>query len=77
MLGKLGMTIEECIDAYNSLSATIFGSKHMRARATGGLAPAKYSGLRMQRCVRGLIHRHRSNRDLPMSADDNGDRIAW
>jgi hypothetical protein len=77
MLGKLGMTVEQCIDAYYRLSETIFGSKHLRARVTGGLAPAKYSGSRMRGCVRKLIHQYRSNKDLPMSADENGDRIAW
>jgi hypothetical protein len=77
MLGKLGMTVEQCIKAYYSLSATIFGKKHLRARVTGGLAPAKYSGSRMRDCVRNLIHEHRSNEDLPMSADENRDIIAW
>ena len=77
MLGKLGMTVEQCIDAYYRLSATIFGSKHLRARVSGGLAPAKYSGSRMRDCVRELIHQYRSNEDLPMFADENRDRIAW
>jgi hypothetical protein len=77
MLGKLGMTIEQCIDAYYSLSATIFGSKYMRGRVSGGLVTAKYSGSRMRDCMRELIHKHRSNKDLPMSTEENGDRIAW
>jgi hypothetical protein len=77
MLGKLGMTVDQCIDAYYGLSATIFGSKHPRARVSGGLALAKYSGSRMRDCVRELIHHYRSNEDLPMSADENRDRIAW
>jgi Patatin-like phospholipase len=78
MLGKLGMTVEQCIEAYYGLSATIFGRKHLRARVTRGLGPpAKYSGSRMRNCVRQLIYEHRSNRDLPMSADENRDRIAW
>jgi len=71
MLGKLGMTVDQCIDA------TIFGSKHPRARVSGGLALAKYSGSRMRDCVRELIHQYRSNEDLPMFADENRDRIAW
>jgi hypothetical protein len=77
MLGKLGMTVEECIEAYYSLSKRIFGSKHLRARVSGGLAPAKYSGWGMRECVRELIRKHRSNEDLPMSAGENRDRIAW
>jgi hypothetical protein len=77
MLGKLGMTVEQCIDAYHQLSATIFGRKHLRARVTGGLAPARYSGSRMRECIRELIQQHRSCVDLPMVADDGRDRIAW
>jgi patatin-like phospholipase/acyl hydrolase len=77
MLGKLGMTVEQCIDAYCRLSATIFGRKHLRARVSGGLAPAKYSGSRLRDCVRKLIHEHRSNEDLPMFAEENRDAIAW
>jgi hypothetical protein len=77
MLGKLGMTVDQCIETYHRLSATIFGSKHLRARVSGGLAPAKYSGSRMRRCVRALIQKHRSNEDLQMCANENGDRIAW
>ena len=32
ILGKLGMTIEECIKAYHELSRSIFAKKHMWAR---------------------------------------------
>ena len=77
MLGKLGMTVEQCIEAYHELSVTIFGRKHLRARVTGGLAPARYSGSRMRECIRGLINKHRSCVDLPMVADEGRDRIAW
>ncbi|KAE8445384.1 hypothetical protein EG329_013507 [Mollisiaceae sp. DMI_Dod_QoI] len=76
MLGKLGMTVEQCIDAYRRLSATIFGKKHLRARVTGGLAPAKYSGSKLRGLVRGLMHEHRSNEDLSMSEEENRDVIA-
>jgi hypothetical protein len=75
MLGKLGMTVEQSIEAYYHLSATIFGKKHLRAKL--GLASAKYSGSRMKECMRELIHKHRSNKDLPMSANESGERIPW
>ena len=77
MLGKLGMTVDQCIDAYYRLSASIFGKKHLRARLSGGLATAKYSGSGMRCCVRDLIHEHRSNADLPMAAGQTPDQIAW
>ena len=40
MLGKMGMTVSQCIKQYKELSKIIFGKKHVRARFTGGLAPA-------------------------------------
>lgn len=77
MLGKLGMTIEQCIAAYHDLSGNIFGKKHLRARTNGGLAPSKYSGSRMRQCVRNLLQRHEFDQDLPMSSVQNRDKIAW
>jgi patatin-like phospholipase/acyl hydrolase len=77
MLGKLGMTVQQCIDAYYRLSERIFGRKHPRARLSGGLDAAKYSGSRLRDCVRELIHEHRSDEDLPMFAEENRDAIAW
>ena len=40
MLGKMGMTVSQCITQYKELSKVIFGKKHKRARLTRGLAPA-------------------------------------
>lgn len=40
MLGKMGMTVSQCITQYKELSKIIFGKKHVRARITRGLAPA-------------------------------------
>jgi hypothetical protein len=77
MLGKLGMTVQQCIDTYYRLSETIFGKKHLRSRVSGGLAPAKYSGSRLRDLVRGLIQEHRADENLPMFGEENRDAIAW
>ena len=77
MLGKLGMSIEQCIESYHNLSKAIFGKKHIRGKMTGGLGPTRYSGSRLRECVRNLIHGQTSNADLPMISADNSDRIAW
>lgn len=81
MLGKLGMTVEECINAYRTLSASIFGKKHFRGRLTGGLAPSKYSGTRLRRHVQDLITKSLRRQRLPevelqMTSHDNEDKIA-
>lgn len=77
MLGKLGMTVDECILAYEQLASDIFGKKHLRARFTGGLAPAKYSGSGMMHRVRTLIKDKHGSEDLRMHSPSEEDRIAW
>ena len=58
MLGKMGMTVSQCIKQYKELSKIIFGKKHVRARFTRGLAPAvslqghRKCGYRSCRCPR-------------------------
>ena len=76
MLGKLGMSLEQCIESYHDLSKAIFGKKHIRGKLTGGLGPTRYSGSRLRECVRSLIRDKTSNADLPMISPENSDRIA-
>ena len=77
MLGKLGMTVEECLQSYNDLSTAVFGKVHVRGKLTGGLGPTRYSGSTLRDCVRGLVGRQRANPDLPMISSDSSERIAW
>ena len=77
MLGKLGMSIEECIAQYKKLSVKIFKKKHLRSRFTGGLAQHKYSGKCLRECVSNLIHERGFPRDMPMLCGDSKDSIAW
>ncbi|MCJ1379863.1 hypothetical protein MMC17_002966 [Xylographa soralifera] len=76
MLGKLGMSIEECITQYKKLSVKIFKKKHLRSRFTGGLAQHKYSGECLRQCVSNLIHEKGFPRDMPMLCGDSEDSIA-
>lgn len=75
MLGKMELTVAECITQYEALSKMIFGKKHIRGRITHGLAPARYSGKRLQRCIRDLLRARGLDEDLSMS--HQADRIAW
>lgn len=76
MLGKMGMTVDQCIEQYEALSKVIFGRKHFRGRLTFGLAPTRYSGKRLHNCVKSLLQDRQMDKDIPMShhADD---KIAW
>lgn len=75
MLGKMGMTVDECITQYEELSKVIFGKKHFRGRITRGLAPARYSGKCLQNCIRKLLRDRQLDENLPMRSE--ADRVAW
>lgn len=76
MLGKLGMTPDECITAYHNLSRNIFSKKHLRGRVTGGLSPTTYSGKRLRSSIRTLLREKRFDEELQM-AFSGKDKIAW
>lgn len=75
MLGKMAMTVDECITQYEKLSRVIFGRKHIRSRITHGLAPARYSGKRLRNCVRTLLRDRELGEDMSMRHEANG--AAW
>ena len=75
MLGKLGMSLEECIAAYRQLSREIFQKKHFRGRMTGGLAPAKYSAGRLVRCTEKLMRDKKFSTTARMASST--DHTAW
>ena len=77
MLGKLGMSLQDCIEAYDKLSKEIFRTKHRRSRLTFGLAPAKYSGSKLERCIRKLLKDRKLDEEITMANVDGFDKIAW
>ncbi|MCJ1475374.1 hypothetical protein MMC13_004036 [Lambiella insularis] len=76
MLGKLGMTVEECIGKYQELSKAIFGKGHLRGKLTRGLAPTKYSGKRLRRCIEQLLLSRKFSESCPMVSSEACDKIA-
>jgi patatin-like phospholipase/acyl hydrolase len=77
MLGKLGMTVEECIKKYHELSKKIFKKKRFRGGLTHGLSHAKYSGKTLRQCVSDLIHEKGFDREIKMKCDEIHDAMAW
>ena len=75
MLGKMGLTVDECITQYQELSKVIFGKKHLRGRITNGLAPAKYSGKCLRNCIRKLLSDRQLDENLLMRHE--ADEVAW
>ena len=77
MLGKLGMSVEACIDKYYELSRTIFKKKHVRGNITRGLATARYSGKTLRESVRKLLHERGLDKDHAMIHRGEEERMAW
>lgn len=74
MLGKLGMSVKDCIEEYRNFSKDIFKRKQLLA--VRGIARSKYSGSKLEGYVRGLVGRRRSNENLNMLFNEK-DKIAW
>jgi len=77
MLGKLGMTVEECIKKYHELSKKIFKKKRFRGGLTHGLSQSKYSGKTLRQCVSDLIDEKGFDREIKMKCDEIHDPMAW
>lgn len=77
MLGKLGMTLEECIQAYRDLSRNIFSNKHFRGRMTLGMAVPRYSGNRFQRHIQDLIRSRNIESAVAMDGGNTRDPMPW
>ena len=77
MLGKLGMSVEACIDKYYELSRTIFRKKHVRGKITRGLATARYSGSTLRESVRNLLHERGLHKDHALIHRGEEERMAW
>ena len=69
MLGKMGVTVGDCITQYEELSTNIFGKRYLRVKVTDGLAPTMYSGKGLRDCVRNLLADRQLHEDLFHEAD--------
>ncbi|CZT45717.1 uncharacterized protein RSE6_06049 [Rhynchosporium secalis] len=76
MLGKLGMTVDDCIATYEQLASGIFGKKHLRARFTRGFAPARYSASGMEGRMRELLKSKGLDEREKMQVPGAKDKIA-
>ena len=77
MLGKLRMNPQQCIQAYKRLSKEIFGKKHPIGRITHGLGKTRYSGSRLERCIRRLIEDNNFETAIEMTSASSDRNVAW
>lgn len=81
MIGKLGMTLEECIQAYYRLSRKVFGKKQSMGKLTRGFARekwSKYSSRALENCINTILREKGFVERTPMiSTDESKDSTAW
>ncbi|KAH0553181.1 hypothetical protein GP486_006639 [Trichoglossum hirsutum] len=71
MIGKLGMSVDECIDEYEALSAIIFREgRHLRGKLTAGIVKERYSGEVLSREIASLFTRRGRNANELMATSN-------
>jgi predicted acylesterase/phospholipase RssA len=63
MLGRLDMTIDECIDAYIELSDRVFRKKHMLPVKISGSIQGKFDSAALEDSVKKLLRNHSLGED--------------
>jgi hypothetical protein len=63
MLGRLRMSVEECITAYIELSSRVFQKKHVTPVTIRGKVKARYSTKELQRAIEDVVEAQHLSRD--------------
>lgn len=63
MLGRLRMSVEECIAAYVELSSRVFQKKHVMPVTVRGKVKARYSSEELQRAIEDVVEAQHLERD--------------
>ena len=76
MLGRLKMSIDDCIEAYESMASKIFSAGVLNKIEHGSNTGALYSPEVLENCVKNLIKKHLGSEDAPMRDPDvNGCKV--
>lgn len=64
MLGRLEMSVDECIDAYNQLASNVFGSRaHNLLIDMKGKIQSKYSSKNLETSILRILHQRGLSKD--------------
>jgi len=63
MLGRLRMSVEECIAAYIDLSSRVFQKKHAMPVTVRGKVKARYSSKELQRAIEDVVAARHLDKD--------------
>ena len=59
MLGRLGMSVDECIQAYEELMESIFGSKaHWKSVSRSANINARYDSQKIKQKIESVLRQH-------------------
>lgn len=72
MLGRLRMTVDQCIDVYNDLSSKIFAAGILSQVGSGATTGARYSSQVLEDSIKAIVKKHAGDADAPM-LDPNQD----
>lgn len=70
MLGRLKMDVDDCIKAYQSLSAQVFSKKHSLIN-WGGAIQGRFDTQELEKCIKNIVKNQGMPEDVLMR--DTGD----
>ena len=76
MLGKMNMTVEQCIRQYFDLAKDIFGRKSIRGKLTKGFAKPRYYESQLRKCVEKLLEDQNLNTGKRMQENSDAAQTA-
>jgi len=75
MLGRLQMTVDQCIAAYNAFAVKIFNAGIMSQVGAGASTGARYSGAALEQAIKDLVAQYAGNPDAPMRDPVDGCKV--
>jgi hypothetical protein len=75
MLGRLQMTVDQCITAYNAFAVKIFNAGIMSQVGSGASTGARYSGAALEQAIKDLVTQYAGNPDAPMRDPVDGCKV--
>ncbi|KAF8158515.1 acyl transferase/acyl hydrolase/lysophospholipase [Crassisporium funariophilum] len=66
MLGRLRMTVDQCIEAYEKLASKIFNAGIMSKIENGSVTGARYSATVLEQAIKDIVKQYTGNADEPM-----------
>jgi hypothetical protein len=75
MLGRLRMSIDQCIDAYNGLASKIFSAGLLNKIKNGADTGARFSAEVLEQAIKDVIKKYSGSEDTPMRDPVDGCKV--